>query len=173
MSRVPFDELPGSARVWVFPADRRLEEAERRELLSAVDRFLEDWNAHGTDLRGARDCRYDRFLIVGVDQEAAPPSGCSIDALVRVFEEKERELGVRLLDRAPVWYRDGDGIRSVSRSEFREMSEEGEVGPDTVVFDASVTRMEELREGGWETPAGKSWHASLIGESRPGPGATS
>lgn len=162
MSRVSFDDLPGSARVWVFPADRPLEDGERGELLSAVDRFLEEWNAHGTDLRGARDWRYGRFLIVGVDEEAAPPSGCSIDALVRVFKEKERELDVRLLDRAPVWYRDDGRIRSVSRAEFRDLARSGEVGPDTVVFDASVTRMTEVREGTWETPVRESWHASLL-----------
>lgn len=162
MPRVSFDELPESARVWIFPADRRLEGPDRDELLAAVDDFLDGWNAHGTPLRGARDLRHDRFLIVAVDEEAAPPSGCSIDALVRVFKEKERELDVRLLDRSPIWYRDDGRIRAVARGEFRDLAREGEVGPQTVVFDPSVTRMDEVREGRWEKKAAESWHVSLL-----------
>lgn len=168
MPRIDFDDLPDSARVWIFPADRPLEPRERRELLDAVDEFLEDWNAHGAPLRGARDLRYARFLIVGVDEEAAPPSGCSIDALVRVFKEKERELDLRLLDRSPVWYREdpkggsAPPIRCVSRSEFRDLADAGAVAPDTVVFDPAVTRMDRIRGGDWEGPAHASWHGALI-----------
>lgn len=162
MPRVSLDELPDSARIWVFPADRALNGSESRELLSAVDAFLEGWNAHGTPLRGARDLRYDRFVIVGVDEEAAPASGCSIDALVRVFKEKERELELRLLDRSPIWYRDDGRIHTVGRAEFRELAQEGEVGAATVVFDPSVTRMEALRDGSWERKAAESWHGQLL-----------
>lgn len=165
MPRNSFDDLPDSARVWVFQATRPLEEAERRELLSEVDDFLEDWTAHGTPLRGGRRWRYDRFLFVGVDEERAPPSGCSIDALVRVLKEKERELDVSFLDRAPVWFRGKEEIRCVSRGEFRELAREGRVGPGTVVFDGSVTRMRELRDGAWEAPARDRWHGrAFFGE---------
>lgn len=162
MPPASFDALPGDARIWIFAADRPLEPGERERITGAVDGFLETWNAHGTPLRGAREWRYDRFLLVGVDESAAPPSGCSIDALVRVFKELERELDVALLDRSPVWYRDGGRIECVSRSEFRELASSGAVGPETVVFNGSVTRMDELREGGWELLAGESWHDDLL-----------
>ena len=43
----------------------------------------------------------------------------------------ERELGVRLADAAPVWYRDSDGrIQSVDRVEFRKLAKSGTVGPE-------------------------------------------
>lgn len=162
MPRVDFDALPDSARVWIFAAERPLEPGERSRLLDAVDGFLEDWNAHGAPLRGGRSWRYGRFLLVGVDEAAAPPSGCSIDALVRVLKEKERELGVELLNHAPVLFRDGDGVRRVSRADFKALARQGDVGPGTVVFDNSVTRMEALREGRWETPARESWHGDAF-----------
>lgn len=162
MSRVDFESLPDSARIWIFAADRELEPDEEHGLLDAVDGFLDDWTAHGTPLRGARSWRYHRFLLVGVDEEAAPPSGCSIDALVRVLKEKERELDVRFLDNAPVWYRDVGGIATADRPDFRARAREGEVTPETVVFDNSLTRMEELREGKWERPARESWHGRVF-----------
>lgn len=162
MPSVPFDALPADARIWIFAADRPLEPSEREGISEAVDGFLETWNAHGIPLQGGREWRYGRFLLVGVDEAAAPPSGCSIDALVRVFKELEEELDVTLLDRSPIWYRDEGGIRCVSRSEFRELASAGAVGPETVVFNGAVTRMEELRQGGWELPAGESWHGDLL-----------
>ncbi len=166
MPRVPFDELPDSARIWIFAADRPLEGSEEERLLDAVDGFLDGWNSHGTPLRGARRWRDGRFLIVGVDEASAPPSGCSIDALIRELKEKEREMEVSLLDHAPVHYRDGEEVRRVSRAAFREMAEGGRVDPETRVFDTSITRMEALRGGAFETPARESWHGrAFFGES--------
>ncbi len=162
MARIPFEELPADARIWIFSSDRPLEPGERERIEGAVDGFLQTWNAHGTPLRGSREWRYDRFLLVGVDEAAAPPSGCSIDALVRVFKELERDLDVALLDRSFIWYRDEDRIRCVTRPEFRELAEEGAVGPDTVVFDGALTRMEELRNGAWEVRVRDSWHRQLL-----------
>ncbi|MDX1566328.1 MAG: hypothetical protein R3223_00915 [Longimicrobiales bacterium] len=162
MTRIPFEELPHDARIWIFSADRALDPEERERIDGAVGGFLESWNAHGTPLRGAREWRHDRFLLVGVDQAAAPPSGCSIDALVRVFKDLERDLDVALLDRSPIWFRDDGRIRCVSRTEFRELAESGEVGPDTVVFNGALTRMEDLREGEWEVPVRESWHRQLL-----------
>lgn len=162
MPPVKFEALPDDARIWIFSADRPLEAEERERIEAAVDGFLETWNAHGTPLRGGRQWRHGRFLLVGVDESSAPPSGCSIDALVRVFKELERELDVSLLDRSPVWYRDEEGVRCVTRPEFRELAKAGSVGPDTVVFNGSVTRLEELLEGKWELPARESWHGDLL-----------
>lgn len=162
MPRVPFGTLPDSARIWIFSADRPLGPDEREELGTAVDDFLDTWRAHGTPLEGGKEWRYDRFLLVGVDEEAAPPSGCSIDALVRVLKEKERELNVGLLERSPVWYRDGEEVRCVPRAKFRALAEAGEVGPQTPVFDVALTSMADLREGRWERPAEESWHHQLL-----------
>jgi len=163
MPRIDFDRLPETGRIWIFAAERPLGDDEAARLLAAVDAFLETWNAHGTPLRGARGWREDRFLFVGVDEAAAPPSGCSIDALVRVLKEKEGELGLDLLDHGPIHYRDGEGaVRRVSRARFRELARAGRVGPDTPVFDTSLTRTRALREGAFERPARESWHGKAF-----------
>jgi len=88
----------------------------------------------------------------------APPSGCSIDAMVGVLKDQERRLGMRILDNTPVWFVDGGEVKRMSRSEFRRLAEEGAVGPDTVVFDNTVTSLKEARSGRWEGPARASWH---------------
>lgn len=158
MPRTTLERLPDDARAWVFAADRPLAAAEAEELMDAVDRFLDGWHAHGQPLTSGRDLRYARFLIVAVDERTAPPSGCSIDALVRSLGELERTLGLSLLDHAPVWFRDGEEIVTADRARFRELAKAGQVSPETVVFDNTLTRLGQLRRGEWERPARDAWH---------------
>ena len=153
-----FDGLPEDARIWVFGTERPLTDSERAVLLASVEGFLGQWKAHGTPLAAGRAWLHDRFLLVGVDEKVAPPSGCSIDALVHTLKTLESEIGVKLVDNAPVYYRSAAGVERVSRARFRELADEDEVTADTPVFDTSITRMAQFRGGHWEVPARQSWH---------------
>ena len=159
MPRIAFDDLPGDARVWIFSAERDLTESERARLLAEVDAFIDQWGAHATPLTAGRNLAYDRFLFVAVDQRAAGPSGCSIDALVRQMQALQRELGVELVNHAPVLFRRGDAIERVSRESFAEMAAAGAVGPGTTVFNNTLTSLGDVRAGRWEVSAADSWHA--------------
>lgn len=167
MARVTFDRLPPDARLWIFAAERPLDAEERARLLEIVDGFLAQWKAHGVLLTAARDWRYDRFLLVGVDEAAAGASGCSIDAMVNQLAGLERTLGVALLDHGPVLFRQQGGIERLARPAFADLARRGDVSPDTIVFNNTVTHVGELREGKWETPARASWHARAFGLSKP------
>ncbi len=157
-----FDRLPENARIWVFGTERALPDRERSQLLASVEGFLGQWRAHGAPLSAARAWLHDRFLLVGVDESVTPPSGCSIDALVHTLKALEAEIGVTLVDNAPIYYRSANGVERVSRARFRELAEEGEVTADTPVFDNSITRMAQFRGGAWEVPARQSWHGKAF-----------
>ena len=163
MPLVSFASLSDDSRVWVFGADPALDEQAAARLLAVVDSFLDEWVAHGEPLTSARELRDGRFLVIGVDQNAtAYASGCSIDGLYRKLKELERQTGTSLLSREHVYYRGGDGeVRSVTRDEFARLSSEGRIGPDTTVFDTSITSLGELRQR-FELPAAGSWHKALL-----------
>ena len=165
MPMIPFEVLPDESRLWVFAVERTLVEADQENFLSAVDRFLETWAAHGVPLTCGRDFRRGRFLLVAVDETTAPPSGCSIDAMVGVLKDQERRLGLRILDNTPVWFVADGEVQRISRPEFSRLAEEGAVGPDTVVFDNTVTRLKDVRAGRWEGPARESWHQRVFFKS--------
>ena len=158
MPRIAFDELPADARVWIFSAARRLAEPERTRLLAEGDAFIDQWGAHATPLTAGRRLAYDQFLFVAVDQRAAGPSGCSIDALVRQMKALQTELGVELVNHAPVLFRRGDAVERVSREAFAAMAAAGAVGPGTTVFNNTLTSLGDVRAGRWEVPAADSWH---------------
>lgn len=162
MPRVSFDRLPDSARLWVFAAERSLSPAESEALLAEVDGFLDQWAAHGVPLTSARDWRYDRFLLVAVDEAAAGVSGCSIDALTGQLRDHERRLGIALLDNGPVTYREGDRIARLPRPRFAQLADSGAVGPDTTVFDNTVATVGAVRSGRWEAAARQTWHGRVF-----------
>ena len=163
MPRTDFDALPDSARVWVFPLHDPISGEAAASVEARVEEFLEGWAAHGTPLTGAYRWVDGRFLVVAVDQASVPPSGCSIDSMVRILKEEEARLGHRLVDHSPVFYRDEvDGVKRLSRKEFREAAARGDVSPDTPVFDTTVTQMAVLRAQGIERPARDSWHGSVF-----------
>lgn len=166
MPRVPFPELPGHGRLWVFPVSRPLADAERDRCAAVVDGFLDQWAAHGHPLRSGRELHEGRFLLVGVDVDAEAPSGCSIDALMGRLRELGAEMEATFIDHAPVWYRDGDTVHTVSRAEFRALAEAGAVGPDTRVFDTSLTRVSQVRAGELERAAGETWHGRAFFRNR-------
>ena len=134
-----------------------------------MDGFLEGWAAHGAPVRGARDWRHGRFLLVGADERATGVSGCSIDSLFHALAAAEAETGVALRDSSLVFFRDALGdVRSAPRPDFRRMAAAGEVADDTPVFDNTVTTAGAVREGRWETRLRDAWHARAfpIGAAR-------
>jgi hypothetical protein len=160
--RIDFGALPAHGRLWVFPASRHLSEEEQERLLDAVDSFLDGWAAHGAPLRSGRELGEGWFLLVGVDEDASRNAGCSIDALVNRLDELGASLGVGLVDHAPVWYRAAGEVRCASRDAFRALAREGSVGPDTPVFDTTLTGLVRLRDDGLERPARRSWHGRVF-----------
>lgn len=163
MPVVAFDSLPADARVWVFAADAALGHGAETTLLSEVDAFLAQWNAHGHPLTCARAWRDGRFLAIGADQTTAGASGCSIDGMFRVLKQLQPVLGASLLPGPRVYWRDAAGdIKTATRPEFARLAAGGSVSEVTPVFDTSVTTAADWR-GRFERRAGESWHGELLG----------
>jgi len=166
MPRVEFEALPESGRVWVFASDRPLNRDEAGVLLEEVDRFLDDWKAHGSPLRSARTWRDDRFLAIGIDPTAEQASGCSIDGLFRELKRLEGPLATSLLEGGRVYYRDAKGRAQLAlRNEVAKLNAAGVIGDDTPVFDTTVRDV-----GAWrirfERPARDTWVRSLLPASQ-------
>jgi hypothetical protein len=166
MPLVEIEDLPDSARTWVFGADRTLDQGATDLLLREVDRFLSQWHAHGSPLTAARDWKYGRFLTVAVDQSTAGASGCSIDGLFRSLKAMEPRLGASLVTSGLVFYRGkGDSIETVDRERFTALSAEGKINRKTRVFDPTVTTLGEWRAR-FELDAAQSWHSGLLDDKQ-------
>ena len=162
MPLVPFANLPDDARCWVFAARSPLDEVDEPRLLSAVDGFLATWKAHGSALTSAREFRDEHFLVVAVDERATDASGCSIDGLFRVLQQVEEGIGTSMVGGGMVHFRGAGGlVLGCTRAQFEAMAAMGEIGPDTMVFDTTVTSVGDYRAR-FERAARESWHAQLL-----------
>ncbi len=158
---VPFTELPDEARIWIYQANRPFTEEEIEVVQQELEAFLQQWTAHGANLKAGFDLPYRRFIVIGLDQEQASASGCSIDASVRFIQELERKFEIELLDKMNVTFKQGEFIAYKPLKDFRKMASQRSVSSNTVVFNNLVTNKHEY-ENHWEVPASESWHARFI-----------
>ena len=158
---VEFNTLPDESRVWIFQASRSFSEEELQQLRKELDAFIADWTAHGSDLRAGYEIRYNRFIILALDQTLNAASGCSIDASVQFIQQLEKEYNVDLLDKMNVSYKQGDYIAYKPLSDFRKMAKDRAVSKNTIVFNNLVANKAEFEEH-WEVPASESWHARFV-----------
>ena len=158
---VDFKTLPDNARIWIYQANRSFNETELEEIRSEMNTFVNDWTAHGSDLKAGYEIRYKRFIIVGLDQSQTAASGCSIDASVHFMLHLEKKYGVELLDKMNVSYKQGEFVAYKSLSDFKKMARQKAVSKNTIVFNNLVANKQEYEEH-WEVPAAESWHARFM-----------
>ncbi|MAP56033.1 ABC transporter ATPase [Altibacter sp.] len=156
-----FNNLPDDSRVWIYQANRKLTDDELAIIHDKTAKFLEAWTAHGTDLEAGFELKYNRFIVIGLNQENASASGCSIDASVRFIQSLEKEFEVDLLDKMNVTFYSGDFIAYKPLTDFRKMAKARSVSPNTVVFNNLVNTKAEYLEN-WEVPAKESWHNRFL-----------
>ncbi|PHR90626.1 MAG: ABC transporter ATPase [Leeuwenhoekiella sp.] len=154
---IQFKELPQTSRVWIYQSDRKFTEEELPKLKQELAVFLEQWTAHGADLNAGFEIKYDRFIVIGLDQHINAASGCSIDAQVRFIQKLEAAYDVSLLDKMNVTYIQNDRLHFKPLADFKKMAKDGAVGKNTTVFNNLVNTIEEYEEH-WEVPAIESWH---------------
>ena len=158
---IPFEEMPKSSRIWIYQSDRKLSDEEQATADELLKNFVSEWAAHSTPLKASYQIKYNRFIILAVDQQYHAASGCSIDASVRIIQELEQKFGVDLLDKMNVTYKTGEFIAHKSLIDFKKMAKEKAVNANTIVFNNLVNTIGEFEEF-WEVPAAESWHSRFF-----------
>ncbi|MDX1754006.1 hypothetical protein SAMN06296241_1832 [Salinimicrobium sediminis] len=158
---VPFDTLPESSRVWIYQANRSFTDAELEEIEPKLQAFIQQWTAHGANLKASFEIKYKRFIILALDQKMNVATGCSIDESVRFIQQLEQDYNVDLLDKMNVSYKQGDFIAYKTLTDFRKMAKDKAVSPKTIVFNNLVNNKAEYLSD-WEVPASESWHKRFL-----------
>ena len=158
---VPFENLPAESRVWIYPSNRPFREAEIEPLKNDLKVFLSGWTAHDQNLEAGFELPYNRFIILGLNQEKTQASGCSIDASVRFIQELEQKLDLILLDKMNVTFKQGDYLSHKSLDDFKKMAKEKAINKSTIVFNNLVDTVEAYHNL-WEVPAQEGWHSRFF-----------
>ncbi|MDR6945052.1 ABC transporter ATPase [Mucilaginibacter pocheonensis] len=154
-------EFSQHSRVWIYQADKKLSDQEVQQIQQELDDFTISWTAHNAQLKARAEIRYNRFLILIVDESQAGASGCSIDKSVHFMKQLEQRFNISLFDRFNLAYRDGKEVRSLPRHAFEDMLKQGKINTETIVYNNMVQNVGEL-ETKWEVPFKHSWHIQLF-----------
>ncbi|TDP60843.1 ABC transporter ATPase [Flavobacterium dankookense] len=158
---VPFENLPEDSKIWIYQSNRKFSDDEMTEIENELKIFIENWSAHGTSLEASYLLKYNRFIILAVNQEVQQATGCSIDSSVAFIQSLEQKFQVDLLDKMNVTFRNGEHIAHKSLIDFKRMAKEKAVTGNTIVFNNLVNSIEEFNEN-WEVPADESWHSRFF-----------
>ncbi|KVV14769.1 ABC transporter ATPase [Flavobacterium sp. TMP13] len=158
---VPFDDLPEDSRIWIYQSNRKFSDEEFSAIELDLQDFLKDWAAHGTSLESSYLLKYNRFIIIAVNQEVQAATGCSIDSSVEFIQSLERKYEVDLLDKMNVTFKQGEHIAHKPLIDFKKMVKDKSVTANTIVFNNLVNSIQEFNES-WEVLAEDSWHSRFF-----------
>lgn len=163
MSLQAFSSFPDKSRLWIYGADRRLTSSEQATIQDRLDTFIDEWQSHGRPVDGKSIVVEDRFLLIAAVVRGGDISGCGIDSSTHEIDTLAGDLGIEWLPALTIFYRSASGkIKGVSRPDFRQRVREGAITRETGIFDLSIETLGDLRESGFEQPAGSSWHAMVF-----------
>ena len=153
--------MPADARVWVYQSNRKLNDTEVTAIQKAGAAFIAEWAAHGASLKASFDVLDNLFVVIGVDEQQALASGCSIDKSVRFIKELEQQLNLNFFDRLRIAYVDNNEIKTCGISTFEELAKSAKINHDTIVFNNMITTKAAF-DSEWRVPAKNSWQKKYL-----------
>ncbi|MCG3165258.1 MAG: hypothetical protein POELPBGB_01020 [Bacteroidia bacterium] len=148
--------LSPSSRIWIYQSSREFTPAEVQQLNTLATEFVITWSAHGAALKAAAEILHNRFLVIGVDEEQAAASGCSIDKSVALVKKIEADFNTNLLDRMQIAYRSGNEIKTFKLPQASSLLEKAELTENTVIFNNLVSTKKDWDQK-WEVALKDSW----------------
>ncbi len=153
---VEFENIAPEASIWIYQANRPFSDDEQRVIARETSRFLEQWAAHGAQLKTAFDIRFNQFLILAIDEQFNHSSGCSIDGSVHFIQQLGQHLNVDFFNRALVAFYDRDSVKIESLTEVKLKLENGELKESSLIFNNLIAQVKDLDDK-WMVPVTETW----------------
>lgn len=156
-----YNKMPENSRIWIYQANRELLVEEIEYISAKAINFVEQWTCHEEKLKSSFTIKYNRFLILAVDENFNKVSGCSIDASVRFIKEIEQQLKIDMTDKTNIAFKTNNNIQLIKLSDLQEHLKKKTITPNTIVFNNMVSTKKDF-EKNWEIPAKQSWHNKFM-----------
>ncbi|WP_346319561.1 hypothetical protein [Chitinophaga sp. YIM B06452] len=158
---LPPDFSPAS-RVWIYQSNRPFSAHEAAEIEEQLHQFTEQWNTHGTPVKGWGRLLFDQVIVLMADETEAGVSGCSTDSSVRIIKSMERQYNVNLFDRLALGFIVKENLQLLPMAQVGYALEKGYITADTLYLNNTVQTKGEL-EKHWLVPLKESWLAAKLG----------
>ena len=161
---IPFSDLPDNARIWIYQADKVIGSSERSLIEKELFDFTSTWSAHGIALQSSFTILENRFVVLGVNEQANEASGCSIDMSTNVMKGIFKLTGIDFFSRTLVPFEINGEIIQFKINELKQKLKENMWNVDSVTFNTLADTVGALRDN-WRLKASKSWISRYIERS--------
>lgn len=128
----------------IFPASRSINHEEKLDIFMKIKDFLTSWKAHGNPLQFNVCIEYEQFIIIRVDENIEPASGCSLDALNNFIQKIEQKYQLGLFDRMKAIFLENNILKTLKLKDFRNALKDKKISTDILIFDFSPNNEEEF-----------------------------
>jgi hypothetical protein len=149
------------SRVWIYQASRLLTIGEALEAETKINSFADNWQSHGTPVKGAGYLFFGQFVVLMADETATGVSGCSTDSSVRLIKELETLFNLTMFDRTTLAFVIRDKVQLLPLAQVQYALDNGFINADTPYFNNTVQTKEELEQN-WIMPLKNSWLAARL-----------
>lgn len=153
--------LPDHSRIWIYQADRFLTAEESLVAQTLLNEFVGQWAAHGAKLNAKAEVINNLFVVIGVDEQQAAASGCSIDASMGIVLKLENQFQVSFTNRMNMAAEVNDTITLKSIQDLSSLIKSNDMSLDTLVYDNLVSTVGDWKTN-WLKPIKDSWHAKFV-----------
>ena len=153
---IDFNELPNWSKLWIFPSSRKFYPQEISQIEEKVTLFLKTWSSDNDEFNCSFELKYNRFIIISVDNSNISLSLKSYDELTLFIQQIEKEFDVILFDKINVCYKQGEFVQYKDLIEFKKLIKNKGVSSKTTVFDNMITTKEDYIYN-WEINIMDSW----------------
>ena len=140
----------------IFPASRSINHEENLDILMKIEDFLTSWNAYENPLQSNVCIEYEQFIIICIDENIEPASGCSLDALNNFIRKIEQKYQLELFDRMKAVFLENNTLKTLRLKDFCATLKNKELRSDILIFDFSSNNEEEFSKR-FLLPLKESW----------------
>lgn len=148
--------------MWLFGAQRTLNDAEVLSIQGQMVDFVSGWQAHGKGLTADFCLLHRCILIVAVDESKEAPSGCSIDKVFHLLQSQKEKFDLDFFQRTLVWAMHKGELCIFNKQEIQAGLDSGEMNGEMKVFNMLSDSLMELTSGAMMLPLIESWIAPKL-----------
>ncbi len=149
----------GYTRVFIFASTESLEDYQSQFKIE-IEHFLKKWRNEKNPLVKGNWSLFDKhFIMVFADESNHALSGCSKDFLHHLVFDFAKKNNLEIPSPYLFIKKDTSTVQVLSRSDFSEAKERGDINPKTLVYDTILTQTTQLNQ--FIRPCQDSWHHQL------------
>ncbi len=150
------NDFAADSRVWIYQSNRLFSMSEALQIEVLLEKFIAEWNSHGTPVKGYANLFFGRFIVLMADETATGVSGCSTDSSVRLIKEIEKLFSVAMFDRQLLAFIIKDNIQLLPMPQVQYAINNNFIQQETIYFNNLVQTKEELQNN-WMVAVKDSW----------------